>query len=63
MRGKPGLNQRSKTNWENHELKTGFLRLSICWLNLKLASLIRKKKKERKYKLPISGMREDILLL
>ena len=29
MRGKPGLNQRSKTNWENHELKIGFLRISI----------------------------------
>lgn len=63
MRGRPGLNQRSKTNWENHELKTGFLRISIYWLNLKLARLIRKKKKEeRKYKLPVSGMREETLL-
>lgn len=57
MRGKPGLNQRSKTNWENHELKTGFLRISIYWLNLKLASLIRKKKKGEK--IQITNIRNE----
>lgn len=61
MRGRPGLNQRSKTNWENHELKTGFLRISIYWLNLKLASLIRKKKKGEKIQIAnIRNERGDI---
>ena len=41
------------------KLKTGFLRRSIYWLT---SSQANQEKKERKYKLPISGMREEILL-
>lgn len=41
------------------KLKTGFLRRSIYWLT---SSQVNQEKKERKYKLSISGMREEILL-